>query len=71
MVFERIDFANDGWLGEDWTVSVPAGKDAAFSFDSRAAAKASRFADLSCTPPVHLHFIWPLNSRAASAGVLV
>lgn len=46
MVLERLDFSNDGKLGEDWTVSLPAGKDATFGFDARAAAaKAPRFAE--------------------------
>ena len=38
LVLERRDFAHGGKLGEDWTVPVPAGKDAPFRFEARAAA---------------------------------
>lgn len=38
MVIERRDFANDGKLGEDWVVPVPARSDSPLDFDVRAAA---------------------------------
>ena len=38
MVIERRDFSNDGKLGEDWVVPVPARGDSPLRFDVRAAA---------------------------------